>query len=257
MRNFNLAITIMSISFLLFCTGQITGCVGPERGWRYPPTWPSLVMTPAGDVCPDVSGKYQVFSEPVAAASESSPVNNLLSFKPRFLPLFFIPKGPDDVLWNKFLQLNEQIEKESCGDWFEIKMIGNDYLDVSFFNDQNVLEHWTMPRISKWKFNRPKNSFSCSEKGLEISGPDVISIAVHRMYWDGRYSKKSVQGLLFAEFTFRKASDGSLVMNEKSIYCYGFLCNFYAFSFEKWWKWLPLNEESPREMLNTELLQDK
>jgi hypothetical protein len=178
---------------------SLTGCVGSKM--VYPEDWAPLIITER-DACQNITGKYRAISEPLSYYNR--PCTNIgKGWYCRSLPA-------------ELLGISDPITEDT---WVEIKGSNETELRIIVGTKNTIQDKITLRAATK--------QFECSEDGV------VLKIEPEFMTGDGAMGINT--GFVKS---FRKATDGSLVMKE--ITSGGgliFLVIPVAGNSTQWWKW--------------------
>jgi hypothetical protein len=180
----------------------LTGCVGSKM--VYPEDWAPLASADSG-TCQNITGKYRAISEPLPYYTRTC-ANVGKGWYCRSLP--------EDLA-----DIRRPITEDT---WVEINGSDRTELRVTVWTKDTIQNSITLRAAAK--------QFECGDDGA------VVKIEPEFMAGDGAIGINT--GF---EYSFRKATDGSLVMKETTS---GggliFLVIPVAGSSTQWWKWQPL-----------------
>ena len=192
----------VSVAIVLVIGLLLSGCFGTRM--LYPEDWAPLAG-PDGDACRDISGKYRAISDPLAYYSR---------------PCTSVGKGwycrslPEDLLG-----ITKTVTEDT---WVEISGSDGTELGVAVGVNETIQYKVTLRAAT--------GQFACTEDGV------VVKIKPEFMAGDGAVGINA--GF---EYSFGKATDGSLVMKEAT--SGGGVIFFVipvAGSSMQWWKWRAL-----------------
>jgi hypothetical protein len=180
----------------------LAGCIGSKM--VYPEDWAPLTIT-GRSTCHNITGKYRAISEPLSYYNR--PCTNVGEG-------WYCRSLPESLIGMKKLVTEDT--------WVEIKGINGTELRIIVGTKGAIQDKITLGAAA--------NQFECGEDGV------VVKIESKFMAGDGAIGINT--GF---EKSFRKATDGSLVMKETTS---GggviFLVMPVAGSSTQWWKWEPL-----------------
>lgn len=198
----------------------LLGCCSTIIKAEYPSTWPSRVKDGTQSDCLDISGSYK------ASNGDS------------LLP-FFLYGIPDthSLDWANLVEINEQILAKPYGGTVTIGSVDSDHIEVVVAINGTPIGKQILARSRK--STKDKQSFLCEPDSIVISGAYIFNWDEYRL---PREEKKRVYrrpgkndvGTSRGYYHFSKASNGNLVMLQKTYFCLGD-CNLN----EEWRQWEP------------------
>lgn len=231
--------------FIVILAAGVSGCVGTRVSSRpvYPESWASLNTQHA---CPDLTGKYSAVSE------EAAPLVYPAGREPREIAFFVThgkPEAPpalgrriltwhlagvfektDPDIWNALTRYAASLETNtnrsdttSENGWVLVRTQSDRSIAIhAGLHDKTLLDIHL--RQEAQGFVKHKNHvYQCKNSGLRINGSFPPPSAENPNNTNA-----------YANFTFYRAVDGSLVMLEEAY------ADSHTLVFKKWWRWRPI-----------------